>query len=111
MKVHGPLLQRHSGEREGRTHEGRVAVDQRNTRWCSDALEIACGNGEKVSVALALSTSVIFTHSCRVCGMQPNSLRSTPLQSIAMNDPAHDRTIHTVRSRTSGANLFVALLI
>ena len=54
MKVHGLLLQRHSGSREQRRHEGRVAVDQRNTRWCSDALEIACDNGEKVRVAFAL---------------------------------------------------------
>lgn len=54
MKVHGLLLQRHNGSREERRHDGRVAVDQRNTRWCSDALEIACDNGEKVRVAFAL---------------------------------------------------------
>jgi len=54
MKVHGLLLQRHSGSREERRHDGRVAVDRRNTRWCSDALEIACDNGEKVRVAFAL---------------------------------------------------------
>ena len=54
MKVHGLLLQR-DGERcdEGR-HHGRVAVDLRNTRWCSDGLEITCDNGEKVRVAFAL---------------------------------------------------------
>ncbi len=40
MKVHGLLLQPHSGKGEERRHDGRVAVDQRNTRWCSDALEI-----------------------------------------------------------------------
>ena len=40
MKVHGLLLQR-DGERRGeRRHDGRVAVDLRNTRWCSDGLEI-----------------------------------------------------------------------
>ena len=54
MKVHGLLLQRHSGRGEERRHDGRVAVDQRNTRWCSDALEIGCDNGEKVRVAFAL---------------------------------------------------------
>jgi putative transposase len=54
MKLHGLLLQRHSGSREERGHNGRVAVDRRNTRWCSDALEIACDNGEKVRVAFAL---------------------------------------------------------
>ncbi len=42
MKVHGLLLQRHAGGGEERRHEGRVAVDARNTRWCSDGLEISC---------------------------------------------------------------------
>ena len=31
-----------------------VAVDPRNTRWCSDGLEVTCDNGEKVRVAFAL---------------------------------------------------------
>ena len=54
MKVHGLLLQPHSQKGEERRHDGRVAVDRRNTRWCSDALEIACDNGEKVRVPFAL---------------------------------------------------------
>ncbi len=51
MKVHGLLLQRHGGQSAERRHDGRVAVGQRNTRWCSDGLEIACDNGDKVRVA------------------------------------------------------------
>ncbi len=35
-------------------HEGTAAVDQSNTRWCSDGFEIGCDNGEKVLVAFAL---------------------------------------------------------
>jgi putative transposase len=31
-----------------------VAVAARNTRWCSDGLEIAAENGERVRVAFAL---------------------------------------------------------
>jgi transposase InsO family protein len=54
MKVHGLLLQRDGEQREERHRDGRVAVDRRNTRWCSDALEIGCDNGEKVRVAFAL---------------------------------------------------------
>ena len=54
MKVHGLLLQRGGERREERRHDGRVAVDLRNTRWCSDGLEITCDNGEKVRVAFAL---------------------------------------------------------
>ena len=54
MKLHGLLLQRHSGRGEERRHDGRIAVATRNTRWCSDGLEIGCDNGEKVRVAFAL---------------------------------------------------------
>lgn len=54
MKLHGLLLQRHSGTREERRHDGKIAVDTRNTRWCSDGLEIGCDNGEKVRVAFSL---------------------------------------------------------
>jgi len=54
MKVHGLLLRRHSGKADERRHDGRVAVDTRNTRWCSDGFEIGCDNGEKVRVAFSL---------------------------------------------------------
>ena len=54
MKLHGLLLRRAGRRDQQRRHDGRVAVDVRNTRWCSDGLEIACDNGEKVRVAFAL---------------------------------------------------------
>ena len=53
MKVHGLLLDRHVGGDE-RRHDGRIAVDERNRRWCSDGFEIGCNNGERVRVAFAL---------------------------------------------------------
>jgi putative transposase len=54
MKVHSLLLNRHTGTGEERRHDGRVAVDRSNTRWCSDGFEIACDNGERVRIAFAL---------------------------------------------------------
>lgn len=53
-ELHGLLLQRAGIKNEQRRHDGRVAVDVRNTRWCLDDLEIACDNGDKVRVAFAL---------------------------------------------------------
>jgi putative transposase len=58
MKANGLLLQRHSGRGEERRHEGKIAVDTRNTRWCSDGLEIACDNGEKVRVPLRSTAAI-----------------------------------------------------
>jgi putative transposase len=54
MKVHGLLLERHTGSGEERRHDGRVAVEQPDTRWCSDGFEIGCDNGEKVRIAFTL---------------------------------------------------------
>jgi putative transposase len=54
MKAHCLLLQRRAGGAEGRRHDGRIAVERSNLRWCSDGFEIGCDNGEKVRVAFAL---------------------------------------------------------
>jgi putative transposase len=53
MREHGLLLQRHAGG-EQRRHDGRIAVAERNRRWCSDGFEIGCDNGERVRIAFAL---------------------------------------------------------
>ena len=53
MKEHGLLLQRHAGGAE-RRHDGQIAVERSDLRWCSDAFEIGCDNGERVRVAFAL---------------------------------------------------------
>jgi putative transposase len=54
MKKHGLLLQRHTGHRRPRKHDGKVVAIRSNIRWCSDALEFTCWNGETVRVAFAL---------------------------------------------------------
>jgi putative transposase len=53
MKLHGLLLGRHAGGLE-RRHDGRIAVEEPNRRWCSDGFEIGCDNGDKVQVAFSL---------------------------------------------------------
>jgi putative transposase len=54
MKVHRLLLERHTGGGVERRHDGRVAVDRPDTRWCSDGFEIGCDNGERVRIAFTL---------------------------------------------------------
>ena len=50
------LLQRHSGTRPVRAHEGTVIASASNRRWSSDALEVGCWNGEVVRIAFAIDT-------------------------------------------------------
>ena len=53
MKKNGLLLQRYTG-RPVRVHDGRIRMIRSNLRWCSDAFEIACWNGERVRVAFSM---------------------------------------------------------
>ena len=48
MRMHGLSLQRHSGDRPGRIHDGKVVVIRSDLRWGSDGFEISCWNGEVV---------------------------------------------------------------
>jgi transposase InsO family protein len=50
MKEQGSLLPKSPKRSDsGRAHDGKVAVDESNQRWCSDGFEIACDNGEVVT--------------------------------------------------------------
>jgi putative transposase len=53
MRSNGLLLARHTGK-SSRTHEGQIITLKSNLRWCSDAFEIRCWNGERVQVAFSL---------------------------------------------------------
>jgi putative transposase len=56
MKAYGLLLQRDTGDGVERRHDGCVAVDRPDSRWCSDGFEIGCDNGERVRIAFKAST-------------------------------------------------------
>ena len=53
MKVYGLLLDRHAGGVE-RRHDGRIAFDARNRRWCSDVFEMSgCGSPSRAIAVIA----------------------------------------------------------
>ena len=54
MDLSGWKLPRANRRRTGRAHQGRIQRAASNERWCSDALEIACWNGEIVQISFAL---------------------------------------------------------
>jgi putative transposase len=56
MKRNNLLLQKHTG-RPVRPHEGTIITLTSNMRWCSDAFEIACWNGERLRVVFVLDCS------------------------------------------------------
>jgi putative transposase len=53
MHEHKLLLQRGNG-RPHRVHDGMIITMTSDMRWCSDAFEVWCWNGERVRVAFSL---------------------------------------------------------
>lgn len=54
MREYQLLLRRPGVRRDKRWHDGCVAVDRSNTRWCSDGLEFQCDDGQSLRVTFAL---------------------------------------------------------
>ncbi|MBU9385869.1 IS3 family transposase, partial [Burkholderia gladioli] len=54
MHRHGLLLERRRHAASTRRHEGKVAVDKSNVRWCSDGFEFRCDDGVPLRVVFAL---------------------------------------------------------
>lgn len=85
MQRHGLLLERHSGRRPGRVHDGKVVVMRSNLRWCSDVFEIACWNGETVRVAFVIDAhdpEVIGWHGVAGAGIGGEAIRDLMLAAV-----------------------------
>jgi len=85
MRMHGLLLERHSGRRPGRTHDGKVVVMASNRRWCSDALEFNCWNGEIVRVAFVIDAhdrEVIAWRAVVGSGISGSNVRDMMLEAV-----------------------------
>ncbi len=84
MKAHSLLLDRHSGTGIERRHDGRVAVDQSDTRWCSDGFEISCDNGERVRIAFTLDCCdrEAISWIATTGGIEGNDIRDLMVESV-----------------------------
>lgn len=77
------LLQRHTG-RAIRVHDGKVAMLRSNRRWCSDAFEIACWNGDRVRVAFSMDCCdrEIMSYVATTGGISGELIRDLIAESI-----------------------------
>jgi len=85
MKRHGLLLAKHTGRRKGRIHDGKVVVMRSNLRWCSDAFEITCWNGEIVRVVFAIDAhdrEVPAWHAVAGAGISGSMVRDMMLETV-----------------------------
>jgi putative transposase len=85
MQRNAMLLQRHTGRREGRLHNGKVMVMCSNLRWCSDGLEFTCWNGDVVRVAFiidAFDREIIAWAAVCGAGISGSDVRDMMLEAV-----------------------------
>lgn len=85
MRQHALLLERHTGRRQGRVHDGKVMVMRSNLRWCSDCLEFSCWNGDIVCLAFIIDAFdreiVAWTAVCGA-GISGSDVRDMMLEAV-----------------------------
>ena len=109
MKKLGLLLQRHTGRRRPRTHDGKVITLRSNIRWCSDALEFTCWNGETVRVAFALvcPDREISGWLASTSGISGEMVRDMMVQCVERRFGS-ERAPHRVQWLTDNGSIFAA---
>jgi transposase InsO family protein len=100
MKAEGLLLPKSPKRRDsGRVHDGKVAVEESNRRWCSDGFEIACDNGEVVTG--------VFMKDC--CDREIIAWRAWAARGLP-GEPVRDMMIEAVEARFGQASIGSARL-
>ena len=109
MKKHGLLLERHTGRRRPREHDGQVATIHSNCRWCSDALEFTCWNGEVVRVAFALDCHdrEAISWVATTAGISGEMIRDMMVRSVEQRFGAL-RAPHPVQWLSDNGSIFAA---
>ena len=105
----GLLLQRHTGLRKGRVHDGVVRTLRSNTCWCSDGLEIACWNGEVVRVAFLEDTCdrEIIAWAASTKGFSGEMIRDMLLIAVEKRFGAY-RAPHRVECLSDNGSCYIA---
>jgi len=109
MSHAGLLLQRHTGLRKGRAHDGVVRTLRSNMRWCSDGFEIACWNGEVVRVAFIEDTCdrEIITWAASTRGFSGEMIRDMLLIAVEKRFGAY-RAPHRVECLSDNGSCYIA---
>jgi putative transposase len=79
------LLQRYTGSPPMRVHDGKIAVERSDQRYCSDGFEIACDNGERVRVAFSLDCCdrQAIAFAATTAGISGELVRDVMVQTVS----------------------------
>ena len=105
MKLHGLLLEKHSGQRPGRRHDGKVVVMRSDLRWCSDGFEFTCWNG--AFVLDAHDREVIAWRATADVGISGPDIRDMMLEAVEARF-AKPRVPHPVQWFSDNGSIYTA---
>lgn len=99
MRQNQLCLERYTGRRPGRAHDGKVETIASNIRWCSDAFGIQCWNGEQLQVAFSLDCHdrevMSWVTSSR--GIDGGLVRDLMTETLELRFGSMDRLPHPVQ--------------
>jgi len=109
MKKNNLLLQRHTG-RPIRVHDGTVRMIRSNMRWCSDAFEIACWNGERIRVAFSMDCCdrEIMSYVATTGGICGEMVRDLMAESIEARFGLVDRVPEMIQWLSDNGPAYIA---
>jgi putative transposase len=109
MKKHGLLLERHTGRRRPREHDGRVVTLRSNIRWCSDGLEFTCWNGEIVRIAFALDCHdrEVISWVATTAGVSGEMIRDLMVECVEARFGS-SRAPHSVQWLSDNGSIYAA---
>jgi transposase InsO family protein len=98
MKINHLLLQKHTG-RPIRLHEGTIITLKSNLRWCSDAFEIPCWNGEKVRTIFSMDCAdrEIMGYIATTGGISGEMVRDLMAEVIEYRFGSVDQVPHRIQ--------------
>lgn len=110
MRSENLLLQKCTGRRIGRTHDGIVRTLRSNTRWCSDGFKIYCWDDEVVRVAFALDRCdrEIMSWAASTTGVSGEMVRDIMLIAVERRF-ASDRVPHFVEWLSDNGSCYTAI--
>jgi putative transposase len=110
MKAHGLLLQRHVGGVDQRRHDGKIALERSNLRWCSDGFELACDNGEKVRIAFALDCCdrEAMAYVATTQGIKGEDVRDLMVASVESRFGRVNRAPQTIEWLSDNGSAYIA---
>ena len=109
LKIYGLLLPRYTG-RPTQVHEGRIIMKRSNLRWCSDAFEIACWNGDRVRLAFSMDCCdrEIMSYVATTGGISGDMIRNLMAESIEYRFGLIHRLPHRIQWLSDNGPAYVA---